>query len=435
LSGTDSRGPLFKQPIFLCTFVNNYPFNFILLTADIIVLGSGPAGLFAALSCRGKKVLVLEKKSTPGNKLLISGTGRCNFTHHCQLSDFYEHYGANFRFLKPALNSLTNNDLISFFNKNGMQTVVDKNGKVFPASQKAQDVLQVLLNTCKQQKVEIAYSQKVIKTEKANGHFVVQTESGFYSSMFLIIATGGMSYPSTGSTGDGYHFAKQLGHSIQPPKPSLSPVFVKDYPLASISGVSLQNKKLYLYRGGKKVNEHCGDIGFTHKGLSGPGILDFSRQILAGDVLKLNLIDLRPEDFSNELVVASTKDGKMALQTYLKKFELPRSLLLLVLQSIFIEPEIRIGEITKIQRNKLVAALCEFPFVIEKVGGFNMAMVTAGGVNLNEVNPKTMESRLVPGLYFAGEVLDIDGDTGGYNLQAAFSMGYLAGKSISEVKY
>ncbi|MFZ4546094.1 MAG: NAD(P)/FAD-dependent oxidoreductase [Bacteroidales bacterium] len=400
-------------------------------TADIIVLGAGPAGLFTAIHCKGKKVLVLEKNATPGKKLLISGTGRCNLTHDCKLSDFYRHYGSNYRFLKTALNSLTNSDLISFFNKNGLLTVVDKNGKVFPATQKALDVLQVLLNLCYKNKVEIAYNQKVIKVDNTNGLFFIHTDSGTFSSNSLVIATGGMSYPTTGSTGDGYHFAKQLGHSIQPPKPSLSPVFIKDYTMASISGVSVQNKVLYLYRGDKKLSEHIGDIGFTHKGLSGPGILDFSREILSGDVLKMNLIDMKPDDFRDELISVSTSNGKIALQTYLKKFDLPRSLLLLILQSISIEPEIRIADVTKLQRNKLVAALCEFPYVVDKVGGFNMAMVTAGGVNLNEVNPKTMESRLVPGLYFAGEVLDIDGDTGGYNLQAAFSMGFLVGKVIS----
>jgi predicted Rossmann fold flavoprotein len=390
--------------------------------------------LFTAINCKGKKVLVLEKNATPGKKLLISGTGRCNITHDCKLSDFYEHYGANYRFLKTALNGFTNSDLISFFNNNGLKTVVDKNGKVFPATQKAQDVLQVLVNSCNKNRIEVSYNQKVIKIEKADGLFIVHTDFGVFSSAFLMIATGGMSYPTTGSTGDGYHFAKQLGHSIQPPKPSLSPVFIKDYAMASISGVSVQGKLLYLYRGDKKIAEHIGDVGFTHKGLSGPGILDFSRQILSGDELKLNLIDLKPDDFRSELISFSTSQGKIALQTYLKKFDLPRSLLLLVLQTISVEPEIRIADITKIQRNKLVAALCEFPFIVEKVGGFNMAMVTAGGVNLNEVNPKTMESRLVLGLYFAGEVLDIDGDTGGYNLQAAFSTGYLAGKAVSEAK-
>ncbi len=400
-------------------------------TADIIIVGAGPAGLFTAIQCIDKSVLVLEKNESPGKKLLISGTGRCNITNDCKLSDFYEHYGANYRFLKTALNCFTNYDLIAFFEQNGLETNVDKNGKVFPATQKSRDVLQVLVDKCKQNKVEISYNQNVMSIEKAAGRFILKTDLAAFSSRFLVIATGGMSYPLTGSTGDGYHFAKQLGHSIHPPKPSLSPVFVKDYLMASISGVSVQDKMIYLYRDEKKISEHRGDIGFTHKGLSGPGILDFSRQILSGDVLKMNLIDIKPDNFRNEILLSSTKEGKTTLQTYLKKYELPRSLLLLVLQAIAVEPEIRMAEITKIERNKLVAALCEFPFIIEKVGGFNMAMVTAGGVKLNEVNPKTMESRLVTGLYFAGEVLDIDGDTGGYNLQAAFSMGFLAGKVIS----
>ena len=239
-----------------------------------------------------------------------------------------------------------------------------------------------------------------------------------------------MSYPTTGSTGDGYHFAKQLGHSVVPPKPSLSPVFIRDYVMATISGVSVQDKMIYLYRGNKKINEHRGDIGFTHKGLSGPGILDFSRHILSGDILKVNFIDLNMDNFRNELILASGKEGKTAIQTYLRKFDLPKSLLLIILKSIQIEPDIRLADITKTQRIQMLSALCEFPFMVERVGGFNTAMVTAGGVNLDEVNSKTMESKLVPGLYFAGEVLDIDGDTGGYNLQAAFSMGYVVGKEL-----
>jgi len=401
-----------------------------LKTADVIIIGAGPAGLFAAIHCKGLKVIVLEKNMAPGKKLLISGTGRCNLTHDCKLSDFFDHYGANHRFLKTALHGLTNFDLIRFFNDHGMETVVDKNGKVFPASQKASDVLQVLLDVCKRNKVEITSNQHIEEIKKTETDFEVKTNSGTFSSRFLVITTGGMSYPATGSTGDGYHFAKQFGHSIVPPKPSLSPVFIRDYTMASISGVSVQNKAVYLYRGEKKISEHKGDIGFTHKGLSGPGILDFSRHILSGDILKVNFIEQKSHDFRNEMIKASEKEGKTAIHTYLKKFDLPRSLVLLILKSINVEPEMKIAEITKIQRNQLVSVLCEFPFTVEKVGGFNMAMVTAGGVNLDEVNSKTMESKNVPGLYFAGEVLDIDGDTGGYNLQAAFSMGYLVGKGI-----
>lgn len=401
-------------------------------SADVLIIGAGPAGLFTAIHCKNRKVIVLEKNAAPGKKLLISGTGRCNLTHDCKLSDFFDHYGENHRFLKTALHHFTNNDLVRFFNEHGLETMVDKNGKVFPASQKASDVLQVLIDSCNRNKVEIACNQHVAEVQKTESGFEIQTNEDVFRSKFLVITTGGMSYPTTGSTGDGYHFAKQFGHSVIPPKPSLSPVFIRDYSMASISGASVQNKAVYLYRNNKKISEHRGDIGFTHKGLSGPGILDFSRHILSNDILKVNFLDKYPDEFRNEFIKATEKDGKTAIQTYLKKFDLPRSLVLLVLQSIKIEPETRLADSTKLNRNQVVAAFCEYPFIVEKVGGFNMAMVTAGGVSLEEVNPKTMESKLVPGLYFAGEVLDIDGDTGGYNLQAAFSMGYLVGKSVGE---
>lgn len=403
-----------------------------MITADVLIIGAGPAGLFAAMHCIGRKVIVLEKNERPGKKLLISGTGRCNITHDCKLSDFFDHYGENHRFLKTALHTFTNTDLVHFLNTHGLDTVVDRNGKVFPASQQAEDVLQVLLSECARSGVQIACNRQVSGIEKTPGGFRVTTQAGQFQAPVIVITTGGMSYPATGSTGDGYHFAKQLGHAIVPPKPSLSPVFVRNYTMASIAGVSVQDKLVYLYRGDKKLGEHRGDIGFTHKGLSGPGILDFSRNILSGDQLRINFIDDKADEFRSALITASEKEGKTAIQTYLKKYELPRSLLQLILKSIPIEPETRLAEITKIQRNQLVAAFCEYPFVVEKVGGFNMAMATAGGVSLAEVNSKTMESKLVPGLYFAGEVLDLDGDTGGYNLQAAFSTGYLVGFGVSE---
>jgi len=401
-----------------------------LKTADIIIIGGGPAGLFTGIHCKSNKVILLEKNAAPGRKLLISGTGRCNITHDCKLSDFFDHYGQNHRFLKTALHSFTNNDLIQFFNTHGLETVVDKNGKVFPASQKAEDVLKALMKAVASNYTEVVCNQLITSIIKTETGFEIISNSGVFSSRFLVITTGGMSYPATGSTGDGYHFAKQLGHSIVPPKPSLSPVFIREYAMASISGVSVQNKLVYLYRGDKKISEHRGDIGFTHKGLSGPGILDFSRHIVSGDILKVNLIDMRTDDFRNELIDSSVTKGKTAIQTYLKQFDLPRSLVLLILESIKLDSETKLAEITKAQRNQLVASFCEFPFTVEKVGGFNMAMVTSGGVSLEEVNQKTMESKLVPGLYFAGEVLDIDGDTGGYNLQAAFSTGYLVAKEL-----
>lgn len=403
-----------------------------MISSDLLVIGAGPAGLFAAIHCKNLKVTVLEKNAVPGKKLLISGTGRCNLTHDCNLSSFSEHYGIKYRFLKAALHEFSNNDLIHFFEKNGLATKVDKNGKVFPASQNAGDVLKVLLHCCARNKVEMVYNQPVIDIEKISGGFNAKTSSRVFTSKNVLLTTGGMSYPATGSTGDGYHLAKVLGHSVVPPKPSLSPVYISNYTMADVAGVSVQNKTVYLYRGDKKITENRGDIGFTHKGLSGPGILDLSRHILSGDILKLNFADMNPDDFRKGFIKASDHDGKTAIQTYLKKYNLARSLLVLILKSVAIEPETRLADINRQQRNSLVLAMCEFSFKVEKVGGFNIAMVTAGGVSLEEVNPKTMESKLVPGLYFAGELLDFDGDTGGYNLQAAFSTGFLVAKTLGE---
>ncbi len=393
---------------------------------NTIIIGAGPAGLFAAIHSKCQDVLLLEKNDKPGKKLLISGTGRCNITHECRLSEFFNHYGDNSRFLKTALHAYTNEQLIQFFNSNGLPTVIDKNDKVFPKTQKAEDVLQVLLACCRKMNVTINYNQSVVLVERTSFGFRVQTSRDIFTCNKLILTTGGMSYPATGSNGDGYSLAKQLGHSIIPPKPSLSPVFVSNYLFVEVAGVSLSDVLINIYREDKKIRSHQGDIGFTHKGLSGPGILDASRYIQSGDILKLNFAHLTPDEFRNAVLQSGEKEGKVAIQTWAKKLELPRSLLLTLLQIATIEPDCKMGQITKIQRNALVSVFCECSFEVSRVGGFNMAMATSGGVNLNEINPKTMESKLVNNLYFAGEVIDIDGDTGGYNLQAAFSTGYLA---------
>lgn len=400
------------------------------INTDTIVIGAGPAGLFAAIHSVQSGVIVLEKNEKPGKKLLISGTGRCNITHDCGLNEFFEHYGENHRFLKNALHAFTNIDLIHFFNTHGLATVVDKNGKVFPSSQKASDVLDVLLACCAKNRIPIHTGRAVSNVEKTQSGFEVTTENTIYRCANLLITSGGMSYPHTGSTGDGYRFAKQLGHSIIPPKPSLSPVFVADYEFAELAGVSLQQLLLSIYRDNKKMREHKGDIGFTHKGLSGPGILDISRFIQADDIIKLNFVACNSDNFRNSIIEAGIKEGKTAVQTWLKSYEIPRSLFMLLLKRASVNPEIKMGEITKLQRNTLVSEFCECSFKVSRVGGFNMAMATSGGVNLLEVNAKTMESKLVPCLFFAGEVLDIDGDTGGYNLQAAFSTAVLAANNL-----
>jgi predicted Rossmann fold flavoprotein len=406
-----------------------------MISFDVIIIGGGPAGMFAAIHMgRDKNVLLLEKNKRPGKKLLLAGSGRCNLTHTGDIEHFLEHYGANRRFLRNALKSFSNEDLIRFFNKRRLPTNIDKNGKVFPASGNAAAVLGILLEECRKQNVLIhtdeAVSKIAIKDIRDPG-FRIVTRAGEYNCRYLVIATGGKSYPGSGSTGDGFDFARSVGHTVIDPKPALAPVYIKDYGFAAVSGVSLSNRRVYLYRGGKKIKEHRGDIGFTHKGLSGPGILDFSRYMERNDTLRLAVAAQKEEDFTRSFMETAEKEGKISIKRFLKKFDIPVGLTGIILRQLDIHQDEKLANITRQKRARLIEFFCRYPFVIEKVGGFDVAMVTRGGVSLKEVSSKTMESGLIPGLYFAGEVLDIDGDTGGYNIQAAFSTGYLAARAIS----
>jgi predicted Rossmann fold flavoprotein len=398
---------------------------------DTIIIGAGPAGLFAAAHFKSKSILLLEKNELAGRKLLIAGSGRCNLTHKGDISSFFNHYGNNSRFLKTALLSFNNEDLIHFFETHHLKTYTDKNDKVFPDSDRSTDVLDILLDVCKENGVILKSGQMVTEVRSAEGYFFIKTSDNEYQCKHLIIATGGKSYPKTGSTGDGYTFARQLRHTIIAPKPSLTPVFIRNFSMVELSGVTLPDVPVYLYRDNKKINEHRGDICFTHKGLSGPGILDFSRYFENKDVLKINFAKVNQDEFRTQFLETAEKEGKILLKTFIKKFDIPNSLAELVLNNLGISPGETMAHITKVQRNQIIPAFCEHPFPIDYVGGYEMAMVTSGGVSLTEVSSKSMESKLVPGLYFIGEVLDIDGDTGGYNLQAAFSTAYLASQSIN----
>lgn len=400
---------------------------------DTIIIGAGPAGLSVAIHLQKPGSILLEKNTAPGKKLLISGSGQCNYTHDGDISSFLDHYGDNSKFLKTALRSFTNRDLIDFFSKKGLQSIIDKNGKVFPETLNANDILQILLSECRRKSIAVYSENPVVSVEKKSPGFLVKTTKTEFYCKRLVISTGGLSYPGTGSTGDGYHFAKQLGHTIVQPKPALSPVYIRDYKFAELAGVSLQDVVIYQYRNNKKINEHRGDIGFTHKGISGPGILDFSRHLEKDDILKINFIGENAEDFRKVFIETGNKDGKLNLQLFFRKYAIPKSLMKIILQQLNIEPELNLANIKKEQRNQLVGAFCEYPFIIEKVGSFKVAMTTKGGVALHEINSKTMESKTVKNLFFAGEVMDIDGDTGGYNIQAAFSTGHLAATTINSL--
>jgi len=397
---------------------------------DIIIIGAGPAGLFTAINIQGSKnILILEKNKTCGMKLLASGSGRCNITQSVPISDFFSKYGDNKRFITPALKEFTNVDLMNYLRNNGLETI-SKNGKVFPSSERSSDVLNLLLHNCKRKNISIQNNEEVNSIKSEDNGFLVTTKKNSYKSNKLVIAVGGKSYPTTGSTGDGYNFAESLGHRVIKAKPALAPVYIKDYKFAELSGISLKNRNISLFRDNVRIRSVTGDFGFTHWGLSGPAILDLSRYIEPGDLLRINLIDQNPEQIRTAINKVDATEGKLSIKSFLRRYAIPENLIKALLLEKNIDYAQRIAELKKSKRNSIVELSCSCSFVVKQTGDFNIAMVTKGGISLDEVSSKTMESKLVQNLYFVGEVLDIDGDTGGYNLQAAFSTAYLAAKSL-----
>lgn len=406
------------------------------LEYDLIVIGAGPSGLFCAInsSQKGKKILILEKKKSPAHKLLISGQGQCNITNEAEIQTFLEHYGEHGRFLRPALLGFTNQDLIRFFEDRGLAMIRDKRGKIFPETHRSRDVLEVLIRECEANDVRICCDQAVRSITKAEDKFNVHCIDRTYRSLALVIATGGCSYPATGSSGDGYKFAGDFGHCIAEVGPALTPVFIKDHPFRDLAGLSFPEMNIALYRH-KKIRVHQGDILFTHQGLSGPGILDLSRYIRPADTLKLSLVPVEKRGELEKWIQDRARlDGGVRLRSILSSLPdsvpLSPKLIKEILEMSGIDAYLSLAHLTREMRMRLVDNLTGLPLVVSELGGFDVAMVTRGGVELRQVNPKTMESRIVKGLYLIGEVLDVDGDSGGYNLQAAFSTGMLSARSI-----
>ena len=400
----------------------------------IAIVGGGPAGLFCALQAagEGRSVTVFEKKPAPGRKLLVAGSGQCNITHDGEIADFLSHYGDHGAFLRPALMNLTNRDLIAFFSDRGLAMETEPGGKVFPVTRRSADVLAVLLAECAARGVDVRCDEPVRAVERDGDGFVVRTAKATARAGILVIATGGASYPATGSTGDGYAFARALGQPVTEVAPALAPVYVEDYPFADLAGISFQNLALTIYRDGKRARRQTGDLLFTHTGLSGPGILDASRSILPGDVLRVTFFSgANAEEARKRVVDAVSAGGARQVKTVLVDLALPERFVRRLLDLAGVPPGETCARLPKKARSALAASLAEFPFRIERLGGFGEAMATRGGVALEGINQKTMASRAVENLYCIGEVLDIDGDTGGYNLQAAFSTAALAARHIA----
>jgi predicted Rossmann fold flavoprotein len=421
----------------------------------VIVIGGGPAGLMAAgqAAASGAEVLLLEKMMDPGRKLRITGKGRCNLTNMISLEEFLLHFGSNGKFLRYSFSRFFNEDLLAFFNDLGVETVLERGERVFPISNDAQDVVDALTNWVLKLGVSIRTQSEVdrimIEDEQVVGVVLTKGSSDSkrdpndqasmlnYSAGKVIVATGGASYPGTGSTGDGYRMAKAVGHTIIPIRPALVPLVTSGDTARRLQGLSLRNVTVRILIEGKKSTEAFGEMLFTHFGLSGPIILTLSK--VAVDALRdrkevFASIDLKPALETTILDARLQRDfnaqGKKQYRTILKGL-LPQKLIPICLEATGIPPEKPAHQITSQERKDLLTWLKDFRFEIRGHRSFSQAIITAGGVHTREVDPRSMASRKVAGLYFAGEVLDIDADTGGYNLQAAFSTGWLAGRSAA----
>lgn len=401
---------------------------------DIAITGAGPAGLFCAIhaAISGATVVLFEKNPEPGEKLCISGTGQCNITHSGDIRDFFSRYGANGKFLRPALLGYTNEDLIRFFRDRGIAMEVTEGGKVFPANRSAPAILHVLTEECRPRGVDLKCSEPVTGIQRTAHGFSLSANTQEYSAKMLVIATGGMSYPKTGSTGDGYRFAAQLGHTITEPGPALTPLLIDDYPFSSLAGISFPGLSFSAWRDSRKIFDRNGDVLLTHAGLSGPGILDCSRDIQAGDVIRLAFAGkAQRETVEKTFIDLVQRNPTRLVKTLVTQTGVPERLAESLVHLAGVPLDCTGAHLPAASRKKLSDLLAGCPLTVKALGNFSVAMATRGGVALKEVNPKTMESRIVPGLFFTGEVLDIDGDTGGYNLQAAFSTGYCAAQGCT----
>lgn len=402
---------------------------------DLIVVGGGPGGIFAAITAaeKGFKVALLEKNKRIGNKILVAGSGKCNLTHVGKPKDFLDKYGESGKFLKEALNKFSPDKLREFFAENGLSLVlVEESGKFFPSTFSSVDVVSLLRTKLTKLNVQIVENFKIEEILKVNDEFHIVSDKEEYRAKNVLLATGGKSYPGIGTTGDGYIFAKNLGHKIVPPQPALAPIFVKEYKFEELSGISFQDVKIIFWKENKKLIEKMGSILLTHTNFSGPGILDNSRYVESGTYMEINYIGLDCEGFNKDIIESINTDGKKTVKKYLLKYMLPERFVKKILTISEISEDLKLSELSKIKRENLARMLTSNKMEISKVGNFEMAMVTKGGVSLEEINSKTMESKKVRGLYFAGEILDIDGDTGGYNIQGACSMGVLASKSMGK---
>ncbi len=386
------------------------------------------------LAERGFDVTLADKNEKTGKKLYITGKGRCNVTNECDGKEFLANVVSNPKFLMSAINAFDSYNTVDFLQKNGLNTVTERGNRVFPASQKSSDVIKTFTDYCRKNGVKILLSAKVSGVKSDGEDFVVSFSDKTERFQKVIVATGGLSYPSTGSTGDGYEIAESFGHKIVKPVQALVPIELNEPWVQKLSGLSLKNVRCTVTAGEKEIASDFGEMLFTHKGVSGPIILSLSSKInrLNPNGLKL-VIDLKPALSDDVLDARLQRDfAELNLKQFKNSLDglLPKSLVPVIVGLSKINPEQKVGQITREQRKNLVHLLKNLTFFVKKLAGFEEAIVTAGGVDVKEINPKTMESKLQKGLYFVGEVLDVDALTGGFNIQIALSTAFAAATHI-----
>lgn len=419
--------------------------------ANVIVIGGGPSGMMAAITAAeyGNNVTIIEKNSDFGKKLLITGKGRCNITSSLYMSEFIKNTPGNGQFLYSAFQNYTNTDIIDFLKNQGLEVKEERGNRIFPVTDKSIDVLNCFKSKINELKIKKLFNTRVQKILVQNGEVLgVRTEKEIIQTDKIILATGGKSYPLTGSTGDGYLIAKNIGHKVTEIRPSLVPLVIYEKnECKEMQGLSLRNVGIKIIDESKNklIYEDFGEMVFTHFGISGPTILSGSAHLVRYKEIdnlmkeqKIKLqIDLKPaltEEQLDERILRDFKEFKNKQFKHALDKLLPQKMIPIVIKKTKINEEKRVNEITKEERRNLVKVLKKFELTIKDFRPVEEAIITSGGINIKEINPKTMESKLVKGLYFAGEIMDVDSYTGGFNLQIAYSTGYTAGMHVGDLE-
>ncbi|MBN1787457.1 MAG: NAD(P)/FAD-dependent oxidoreductase [Sedimentisphaerales bacterium] len=407
------------------------------METDICVIGAGPAGMMAAITAaqKSKQVILLESNTTAGRKLLLTGRGRCNLTHTGSIDDFLRAYKPFDRFVRHCIHEFSPEKTLNFFNSRGMSTIAEPGGYVFPKTNRAEDVKKVLTDELKKLNVRILFGKKVNSITKQDNSFIIPLEKSKISARSVIIATGGLSWPKTGSTGDGFGFAKQFGHNIIKPVPALVPLITAEKFCACLAGTGVKNIIISCKIENKKISS-AGPMMFTHNGIGGPAVFDFSRTI--ADIFKKNLpisidltADMKIDELDKKLSDCLAQNPRQKIASVLAKF-LPKAIAAQICLQENLS-ETNASQISKKLRTNLIQKLKNFPFTIISPESIERATVTRGGVDTAQIDSKTMQSKLCQAMFFAGEIINVDGPCGGYNLQFAFSSGSLAGKSAVEL--